>query len=158
MRNLTDKQERFVELVVGGLAQSDAYRQVYNTKAKPKVVARKASEELKKPHVNMRYQYLLDKARAEASTGAVMNAARILECLSEIAEGKTEYADYQYDGDLGRDMTLMRRPGTRERLKALELLGKHEGLFTEKLEVEDSSLQVSLTVTDKVDEEEKSSS
>ena len=78
MRNLTDKQEKFVELVVGGMPQSDAYRQVYNTKAKPKVVARKASEELKKPHVNMRYQYLLDKARAQAAAGSVLNVNPVL--------------------------------------------------------------------------------
>lgn len=154
MRNLTDKQERFVQLVVSGVPQSDAYRQVYNTKAKPKVVARKASEELKKPHVNLRYQYLLDKARAQAAAGAVLNASQILEKLSEIAVGETEYADYQWDNDMGRDVQLMRRPGTRERLKALELLGKHEGLFTEKVEVEDNSLQVHLVVTDEVPKNE----
>ena len=98
----------------------------------------------------MRYQYLMDKARAEASAGAVMNASQILEKLSEIARGETEYADYQYDGDMGRDMVLMRRPGTRDRLKALELLGKHEGLFTEKLEVQDNELVVNLKVTEDV--------
>ena len=118
MRNLTDKQEKFVELVVGGMKQGEAYRQVYNTKAAARIVNRKASEELKK--------------------------------LSEIARGETEYADYQYDGDMGRDVTLMRRPGTRDRLKALELLGKHEGLFTEKLEVQDNELVVNLKVTEDV--------
>ena len=150
MRNLTDKQEKFVELVVGGMKQGEAYRQVYNTKAAARIVNRKASEELKKPHVWMRYQYLIDKARAEASAGAVMNASQILEKLSEIARGETEYAEYQYDGDTGRDVTLMRRPGTRDRLKALELLGKHEGLFTEKLEVQDNELVVNLKVTEDV--------
>lgn len=155
MRNLTDKQERFIQLVVSGVPQSDAYRQVYNTKAKPRVVARKASEELKKPHVNLRYQYLLDKARAQAAAGAVLNASQILEKLSEIAVGTTEYADYQYDNDIGQDRMLMRRPATRERLRALELLGKHEGLFTERLEVDDNTLQVHLTVTDEVPKNEE---
>ena len=79
-----------------------------------------------------------------------MNASQILEKLSEIARGETEYADYQYDSDMGRDMVLMRRPGTRDRLKALELLGKHEGLFTEKLEVQDNELVVNLKVTEDV--------
>lgn len=150
MRNLTDKQEKFVQLVVEGVKQGEAYRRVYNTKADDKIVNRKASELLKKPMVAARYQYLLDKARAAAAAGSVMKAADILEELSRIARGTKDYESYVYDTDIGRDVMMLRRPSVKDRLKALELLGRSEALFTDRVRTEDSSLDVHITVTDEV--------
>lgn len=149
MRNLTEKQEKFVRLVVEGKPKADAYREVYNTQAAPAIVRRKASEELKKPHVAARYQYMLDEARAQAAAGSIMKGADILAELSHIARGDKEYEDYVYDNDMG-DVQLMRRPPITARLKALELLGRSEALFTDRVRNEDQSIDVNITVTDTV--------
>lgn len=150
VRNLTEKQEKFVRLVVEGKPKAEAYREVYNTQAAPAIVRRKASEELKKPHVAARYQYMLDEARAQAAAGSIMKGADILAELSHIARGDKEYEDYVYDGDTGRDVELLRRPAIAARLKALELLGRSEALFTDRVRNEDQSIDVNITVTDTV--------
>ena len=45
---LTAKQKKFAKGVADGLTKADAYRNAYNTKAKPSVVASDAHQESKK--------------------------------------------------------------------------------------------------------------
>ena len=118
-RRLTDKQEKFVQNVLSGMTQVEAYRDAYpGGRSSDAVVSKNASALLKKPHVQSRYEELLEKVRKEGERRGVMTAAEVLEELSRIAAGENPEAKVS------------------DQLKALELLGKNHALFTDRHELD----------------------
>ena len=106
---LTDKQERFVqEYLVDLNATQAAIRAGYS----PETAGAIGCENLKKPNIKAR----IDREMAEISARTGANQERIIRELGEIAFAKAGKQAYK--------------------LKALELLGKHLGLFAEKVEHE----------------------
>lgn len=61
MAKLTQKQEAFAQYVVMLGSKAEAYRQAYDTKAKPEVVQVAAYRESEKPHVALRIQEIKDE-------------------------------------------------------------------------------------------------
>ena len=106
---LTDKQERFVqEYLVDLNATQAAIRAGYS----PETAGAIGCENLKKPNIKAR----IDREMAEISARTGANQERIIRELGEIAFAQAGKQAYK--------------------LKALELLGKHLGLFAEKVEHE----------------------
>lgn len=67
MAKLTAKQERFVQNIVSGMSQREAYKNAYNvTKMKDETVDIKASELMKNGKVTVRYQELLEEFKDKA--------------------------------------------------------------------------------------------
>lgn len=65
--SLTSKQEKFIQGVVSGLSQTDAYKQAYDTsKMKENTIWNKASELMKNNEVRARYEELINKHREKA--------------------------------------------------------------------------------------------
>lgn len=128
-RRLTDAQEAFVLNIIDGMPQSEAYRKAYpNDRSSDAVVAKNASATLAKPHVRARYEFLLEQIRKERARRSVMSAADVLEELTTIAASDIGNGDIK----------------TSDKLKALELLGKHLALFTDRHEVEGGGLCIRL--------------
>lgn len=48
---LTSKQEKFVDLYIGGLTPAESYRQAYDTQLEPRFVSVEANKMMKKPKV-----------------------------------------------------------------------------------------------------------
>jgi len=106
MPKLTNKQSRFVEEYLVDLnAKQAAIRAGYSEKT----AAEMGYENLIKPHVQ---EYIRERMD-ERSKRTEITADRILEAIAEIAYDTEEI-----------------KPS--DRLRALELLGKHQALFTEK--------------------------
>ncbi|MGE4276602.1 MAG: terminase small subunit [Lawsonibacter sp.] len=119
---LTRQQEAFMQALVQGKDPLEAYRAAYQTgRMKDETVDRRAHMLLKNEKMKDRYQKLREMVRKEEAKRDVASADDILEELSSIGMGADECDDE-------RSCT----PGVRERLKALELLGKHYKLFTEQ--------------------------
>ena len=109
---LTIKQLKYVDAVSEGHSQSSAYRLVYETfQMAPKTVWEAASRLSKNPKVAARILELETEKEAMCRMHRLSREERVLKELENIAFG---------DGP------------TSVRLKALELLGKHVGLFTAK--------------------------
>lgn len=108
---LTLKQRAFCNEYAKRKNAVEAYRSSYNTKASAKVASNNARALLAKPIVQDRVAKLLK----QAETKAVLTAQQVLEEISEIATKPSVQ--------------------TRDKLKALELMGKHRKLFTDKLEL-----------------------
>ena len=109
---LTAKQMKFVEEVSEGGSQSNAYRKAYDTSQMvPKTIWEEASRLRRHPKVAARIMDLEAEKEARRRMQALSREDRVLQELEKIAFG---------DGPASG------------RLKALELLGKHVGLFKQK--------------------------
>ena len=109
---LTAKQMKFVEEVSEGGSQSNAYRKAYDTsQMAPKTIWEEASRLRRHPKVAARIMELEAEKEARRRMQALSREDRVLQELEKIAFG---------DGPASG------------RLKALELLGKHVGLFKPK--------------------------
>ena len=112
---MTRKQELFALSVAGGADQTSAFCEAYNASGmKPSTIWSEASRLRRHPKVSARIDQL--KAEAELSAAEKREGVRefVLHELTEMAcEASTPSA----------------------RLKALELLGKSVGLFSDRVEV-----------------------
>ena len=102
---LTEKQKRFCEEYLVDLDVARAYRAAY-PKVKKNDTASKLGSRLMK---NDEVSDFIKKLKVERSQRTEITADRVLEAIAEIGFGEFRAKD---------------------RLKALELLGKHLGLFT----------------------------
>lgn len=80
---LNPKQERFTQLYVETGNASEAYRQAYNSKAKPEVVNVKACELLKTGKISVRVRQLREELE-ELSLWSRLDSVRV---LANIAKG-----------------------------------------------------------------------
>jgi len=109
---LTAKQMKFVAEVSEGGSQSNAYRKAYDTsQMAPKTIWEEASRLRRHPKVAARIEELEAEKEARRRMQALSRGDRVFQELEKIAFG---------DGPASG------------RLKALELLGKHVGLFKPK--------------------------
>ena len=110
--NLTLKQNKYSEKLAAGFSQTAAYLTAYNTQNMSQKTVWEESSRLKKhPKVAARIIELKAEKEARRRMQALSREDRVLQELEKIAFG---------DGSASG------------RLKALELLGKHVGLFTSK--------------------------
>lgn len=127
---LTQKQEKYVQNLVAGMSQREAYKDAYNAlKMKDSTIDEKASRLLSQDKVRARYDDLMGRVRDEADAAAVASALEVLQELSAIALGKKEYPSLDIFGN-----PVDRPVSVGARLKALELMAKKYGLLTDKVE------------------------
>ena len=113
---LTAKQENFVELLNQGTSQTSAYKGAYDTQnMSDKTVWEEASRLRRHPKVSTRILELEKEKEARRRLQAVSREERVLNELERIAFGEGPVAG---------------------KLKAMELLGRHIGLFQPKKETE----------------------
>lgn len=127
---LTDKQEKFVQGLIQGKTQREAYKAAYNAAGmKDETIDSKACTLLARDKVRARYEELQAAVRDESGRRAVASAVEVLEELSAIGMGTKDFPAYDMFGNEQRH-----KPGITARLKALELLAKHHGLLMDKVE------------------------
>lgn len=169
---LTSKQEKFVQGVISGLSQREAYRQAYPSSIKwtDNAVDVNACKLLNNAKVLLRYNELRDRLVKEAEDECIVTAKDVLRELKKIGTADIrnylEYRtvktvvdhdphtdkpiiDYQQVIDvidskdvdtsviqevsIGKDGTFKFKLYDKQR--ALELLGKHLGMFKDRVEV-----------------------
>ena len=113
-RPLTSKQQAFADGVVSGLSQSEAYRRAYNAEGmKASAVHTEASTLAAHPEVARRIDAGLGERERAAQRSGLSRRAMVLERLEHEA---------------------MNAEADAARIRALELLGKHERLFVDVIE------------------------
>jgi len=114
---LTAKQQAFADLIATGQRQSVAYRRAYDaTDMAPATVWNEASRLVRHPEVAQRLALLKQEAEYSAATRREVTRDFVFQELAALA---------------------MDAPTSNARLKALELLGKSVGMFTDRVEVEE---------------------
>ena len=126
---LTPKREKFVQNLVKGMSQREAYKNSFNAgNMKDATIDKKASELFKKEEIRGRYDELVK--RLEDTT--IMDAKERMKWLSKVIKGdvKEKYTYWdngeQYDGEKEADLTT--------KIKALDTLNKMEGIYITKVQ------------------------
>ena len=110
---LTANQEAFVQNIIQGMSQADAYRSAYpNQKMSDKTVWETASKLMANPKVITR----LTELRNELAKPAIMSAQKRLEWLTGIIQSDEE--------------------STGDKLRAVDLMNKMQGEYVQKIEAE----------------------
>jgi phage terminase small subunit len=110
---LTAKQEAFVQKIIEGYSQADAYRSAYNTKRmSDKTVWENASRLMADSKVTARVTEL----RNELAKPSIMSAQQRLEWLTQLIHSKEE--------------------STSDKLKAADIMNKMQGEYVQKVEAD----------------------
>lgn len=82
-RKLTAKQNKFIDGILDGMTQADAYRSAYNTsKMTPEIIATKACNLAKQDNIRV----ILDQRKKELENAAIWERKHALETLKKIAD------------------------------------------------------------------------
>ena len=112
---MTPKQYQFAREVVLGKSQADAYRSAYNTlRMNDNSIRREASRLMDNPNVATTVAQLQHEADVAVVQERIASREEVLQTLTA----------YMHSG----------KPGDSVRLRAAELMGKHYGLFTDRIE------------------------
>jgi len=112
-RKLTLKQEKFVQELIKGKSQRNAYKAAYNAKRMSNnSIDREASILLKNPKVSQRYNELKSKVIKKAEDKAIITAEEIIKEITSIAKDDiSNYLDFRTErvvvdhDDEGRPIT-----------------------------------------------------
>lgn len=124
---LTEKQKRFADYYIEtGNATESAIRAGYSKKTAKEM----GHENLTKPHLR---EYI-DKRLEEMAEKRIMNAEEAMQLLTAIArnEEKEEVVLFGEGGSVIEEKGI----SAKDRLKAIELIGKRYAMWTEKQQVE----------------------
>lgn len=126
MAKLTLKQQRFInEYIISGNATQAAIKAGY----KPKNAPQTGAENLKKPYLRAE----IDRRLAELQTKKTMDMQEVMECLASFGRGEVAEEQVTNSGEIVQVKTK-----NSDRLRALELIGKRYGAWTDKKEVSGS--------------------
>ena len=108
---LTAKQELFVQNIIQGMSQADAYRSAYNTKRmSDNAIYVNASKLVADAKVALRIKEL----REQLATPAIMSAQERLEWLTQLVKNEGET--------------------TGDKLKAVDIMNKMQGEYVQKVQ------------------------
>ena len=135
MKKLTQKQQRFVdEYIISGNATQAAIKAGYAKKA----AYQTGAENLKKPQIIL----ALKKRNAEIKSQKTMDMQEVMERLAAIARGETVEQQVTNKGTV-----VEVEPKTSDQIRAMELIGKRYGAWTDKREVT-GGLEINVGVGD----------
>lgn len=125
LNELTPKQERFIQNIVSGMSQREAYKNSYNAEnMKDEVIDVKACELFNDGKVKVRYQELMNKLEDKA----IMTAKERMIWLSEVIK------DIQKEKVIVEDIEISKTADLNTKMKAMDILNKMSGEYTTKIE------------------------
>lgn len=135
------KQEAFVQLVVQGMPQRDAFRAVYKNKMTDAQVDTEASNMINgtgkyatNPKIHLRYLELHEKAQAESEEKSIAKSAEMQQTLTEIIRQQLKEEVIVCDPVNGANK-MDKTASIKDIIAAINTLGKMQGLFTDKVDM-----------------------
>lgn len=127
---LTPKQEKYVQNLVKGMSQREAYKNSYNaSNMKDTTIDKKASELFQKGEIRGRYDELVKRLEDTA----IMDAQERMKWLTKVVKGdvKEKYTYWndgeQYDGEREADLTT--------KIKAIDTLNKMDNSYQQNVKI-----------------------
>ena len=137
---LTAKQEKFIQNIVKGMSQREAYKDAYDTSNMSEgAIDVEASRLMQNPKVALRQKELVD-AIAKLS---IMSAQERLEYLTEVVKGiPCEKVVQIIEGEA---VEVDVPTSIKNRLSAIDLMNKMQGEYVQKIEADVNS-EVTITI------------
>lgn len=125
---LTVKQEKFVQNLIKGMSQREAYKKAYNAKYKDEVIDVRACELFNSSKIQVRYKELMDQLEDDS----IMSAKERMKWLSEVV--KNEQKETVYYQVNGKSTPIKRTADLNTKIKAIDTLNKMSGEYKTILE------------------------
>lgn len=138
--NLTPKQEKFVQNIISGMSQRQAYKDAYDTKKmKDETIDVKACELFNSDKISVRYKELIKRLEDKA----IMTAEERMKWLTKVINCDIKVKQ-EYDNEVKEYDPYMS-----DRLKALDMLNKMDGQYITKVEADvNSDVTINIELTD----------
>ena len=122
---LTPKQEKFIQNIVSGMSQREAYKNSYNAKnMADDTIDNKACKLFNSDKIRARYQELMKRLENKA----IMTAEERMIWLTKVINCDVKVKQ-EYDNEIKEYDPYMS-----DRLKALDMLNKMDGQYTTRIE------------------------
>lgn len=129
---LNKQQEEFVQYLVRGMTQREAYKKAYNAKYKDTSIDNRASQLFNKPMVKERYNQLMKEVQKKLKKKTVMTVRKRMEFLSEIVYGdQKEMINFKTKGK--KIIPISKEADLNTKIKAVDVLNKMDGIYTTPL-------------------------
>jgi len=140
---LTIKQEKYVQGLFAGLSQREAYKRAYNAVAmKDNTIDKVAYELAKTPKVATRLQTLTDELKSRN----MLTIEWVLNNLKDVSERcMQQQAVLDREGNNTGEYKFEHTGAN----KSLELIGKHLGMFTDRIESHNITETIEYTTEDR---------
>lgn len=134
---LTPKQERFIQNIVSGMTQREAYKNSYNTEnMKDETIDKEACLLFNSPKIAERYRELMDKLEDES----IMSAKERMKWLTDVVKGKVKNTSYDSNGKSYENEAYIS-----DKLRAIDTLNKMSGEYVNRFEA-DVNTDVSINI------------
>lgn len=134
---LTPKQERFIQNIVSGMTQREAYKNSYNTEnMKDETIDKEACLLFNSPKIAERYRELMDKLEDES----IMSAKERMKWLTDVVKGKVKNTSYDSNGKSYENEAYIS-----DKLRAIDTLNKMSGEYVNRVEA-DVNTDVSINI------------
>lgn len=139
--NLTPKQERFIQNIVSGMSQRQAYKEAYNVESmSDEAIDVEACRLFNDTKISLRYRELMDKLEDEA----IMSAKERMKWLSDVVRGKVKHTSYGSNGEEYENEAYIS-----DKLKAVDTLNKMSGEYITKVEADvNTDVTINIELTD----------
>lgn len=127
---MTEKQKKFADEYLIDLNATRAYKAAYPNVKKDEAASVNGSKLLR----NAKVKSYIDEQLASLHDKRIAKTEDVMIYLSDVMRGESKSSVLAMCGD-GCQKVIEKPPDERERLKAAELLGRRYGMFTEKVEL-----------------------
>ena len=127
---LNVQQERFIQNIVKGMSQREAYKEAYNATYDNNAIDVNASKLFNEAKVQLRYKELLQGLEDKS----IMSAKERMKWLTEVVKNIQKEDIYTVNSDGKNVLVSSRNADLNTKLKAIETLNKMSGEYTTKLE------------------------
>ena len=123
---LTPKQEKFVQNILIGMTQRQAYKDAYNSTYSDKTTDEMACKLFNSDKIYTRYQELLDKSEDEA----IMSAIERKKWLKKVINGNIKHITYGSEGQEYENEAYIS-----DKLKAIDILNKMDSTYQQNIKL-----------------------
>ncbi len=136
MMALNIKQEKFIQNIVKGMSQREAYKDAYNAKYKDEVIDVRACELFNSSKVQVRYKEIM----VQLEDKTIMSAKERMKWLTEVVKGIQTNTTYGENGQEYENEAYIS-----DKMKAIDLLNKMDGQYVQRFEADlDFNIRVEL--------------
>ena len=134
---MTEKLQKFADEYIVSLNATQAYKKAYPNVKRDKVAQANGSRLLS----NAMIKAYIDERLEELKSERIADQQEVLSYLTSVMRGETQEQTLCSIGELGQQVIDI-DVGAKDRIKAAELLGKLHGIWTDKKEITQRTVEI----------------